>query len=273
MKKITITEKQKALIKELSLQNKSINYMVDKLNVPRQVIVRSIKELGLDYDFSGKSRKSQSVSLGWENRQREVSYRYDLVCLNCKRDFRSTVRELKYCSRDCYYKGRPKGHNEDNQVCIGCGVSFISYNSNKRKYCSKKCFYNCTWEERTERALEIRGNGYSHWTWYNGIHFRSTWEARVAKTLDENNILWEYEQYRVDLNTGVLYNKKQQKKILKSRKVWTYLPDFYLPEFNIWLEVKGWWRGPDLEKVKRFKELGYHLTTVEEVDMKEVVLL
>ncbi len=45
--------------------------------------------------------------------------------------------------------------------------------------------------------------------YYNGICFKSTWEAKVAKYFDNNNIIWKYEQFRIC--------------IIRDR---SYLPDF-----------------------------------------------
>ena len=57
---------------------------------------------------------------------------------------------------------------------------------------------------------------------YNGIKFRSKLEASWAQWLDEEKIKWSYETEGFDLDKGV----------------W-YLPDFYLPEINTIIEVKG----------------------------------
>lgn len=59
-------------------------------------------------------------------------------------------------------------------------------------------------------------------TTYKKIRFRSKLEANWAKWLDENNIKWSYETQGFNLEDGT----------------W-YLPDFYLPEINIIIEVKG----------------------------------
>lgn len=46
-------------------------------------------------------------------------------------------------------------------------------------------------------------------------------EGVFAKALDDNDIVWQYEPKRFKLS-------------------WcSYTPDFYLPEFDIWVEVKG----------------------------------
>lgn len=57
---------------------------------------------------------------------------------------------------------------------------------------------------------------------YSGRVFRSTLEARWAIYLDLLGINWDYEPSHYQI----------------SPSLW-YLPDFYLPELAIWLEVKG----------------------------------
>jgi len=55
----------------------------------------------------------------------------------------------------------------------------------------------------------------------NNQYFRSTWEANLARILNYLGIKWEYESRRIFLNDC------------------SYLPDFYLPDFKIYIEVKG----------------------------------
>lgn len=58
-------------------------------------------------------------------------------------------------------------------------------------------------------------------TIYNGYRFRSRLEARWAVFFDAIGVKWEYEREG-------FYNEKGDK----------YLPDFYLPDYDIWCEVK-----------------------------------
>lgn len=58
-------------------------------------------------------------------------------------------------------------------------------------------------------------------TRYKGYRFRSRLEARWAVFFDALGVQWQYEPEGFDLD-GVLY-----------------LPDFYLPQFDRWIEVKG----------------------------------
>lgn len=59
-------------------------------------------------------------------------------------------------------------------------------------------------------------------TFYNGYRFRSRLEARWAVFFDAAGIKYEYEPEGFDLGNGIYY-----------------LPDFYLPELDVWCEVKG----------------------------------
>lgn len=58
-------------------------------------------------------------------------------------------------------------------------------------------------------------------------YFRSAWEANIARLLNYFNIVWEYEIKRFNFNQ-------------ESSGVISYQPDFYLPEYDIGVEVKGW---------------------------------
>lgn len=58
-------------------------------------------------------------------------------------------------------------------------------------------------------------------TKYKGYRFRSRLEARWAVFLDSFNEPWEYEIEGFELSSG------------------RYLPDFWLPRLNSWLEIKG----------------------------------
>ncbi len=57
---------------------------------------------------------------------------------------------------------------------------------------------------------------------YKDIWFDSAWEVRVAVSLDENNIRWERPKI------GFLWNEKNK-----------YYPDFYLPDFDVYLDPKN----------------------------------
>lgn len=72
-----------------------------------------------------------------------------------------------------------------------------------------------------------------------GMFFRSAWEANIARVLNYENIAWRYEP-----KTFYFQNSE----------VVSYMPDFYLPEYDLWVEVKGWMDEKSQKKLKAFGE-------------------
>lgn len=144
------------------------------------------------------------------------------------------------------------------QNCAVCGKPVSSYLSINVRSCSKKCTNilkrihstkpnlgktKYTHEhlmkmsiERTgkRRSVKIRmniananrlanQNNYANGKFfYKGIYFKSMYEVKVAQAMDRDNIKWEYEP-----------------KVFKLDYKDVYTPDFYLPEIDKYLEVKG----------------------------------
>ena len=83
-------------------------------------------------------------------------------------------------------------------------------------------------------------------THYKGYHFRSRTEARWAVAFDEADIQYQYEPEGFDLG-----------------KAGCYLPDFYLPQVDMYAEVKG--KTFTLEELNKAQALA--------IQSKKVVLL
>lgn len=81
---------------------------------------------------------------------------------------------------------------------------------------------------------------------YKGINYRSKLEARWAEWLDEQSIKFEYEKKKFILPKDFFESFE-----FRDRELW-YCPDFYLPEYDLWLEVKGYMDDLSLEKITRF---------------------
>jgi hypothetical protein len=73
-------------------------------------------------------------------------------------------------------------------------------------------------------------------TEYNRHRFRSRLEARWAVFMDTLGVQWEYEKEGFDLGDGT-----------------RYLPDFWLPELNRWVEIKG--SRPNAGEVRKAEAL------------------
>lgn len=73
----------------------------------------------------------------------------------------------------------------------------------------------------------------------NNTYFRSSWEANIARYYDYIGIEWQYEPKTFifkDITRGSV----------------SYTPDFYLPDEDKWIEIKGWMDGKSKTKLKRF---------------------
>ena len=98
------------------------------------------------------------------------------------------------------------------------------------------------------RKTQSKGNMIRHpegsWyrTKYKGIKgsfwMRSGWEVAFALWLDHYRISWEYESKRFALGKGKHYT-----------------PDFYLPNQDEYVELKGWMTKKDEKKIKLFRTL------------------
>lgn len=74
-------------------------------------------------------------------------------------------------------------------------------------------------------------------TYYKGCRFRSRLEARWAVFFDTLEIRWLYEPEGFVLEDGT-----------------RYLPDFYLPDYELWIEVKGLRNEYDSHKIDLFRK-------------------
>jgi len=92
---------------------------------------------------------------------------------------------------------------------------------------------------------------------YKGIWMRSSWEIAYAKYLDRQRIKWIYESKTFDLGET------------------TYTPDFYLPEQDLYIEIKGYWREDALKKFKIFKKLykNIKLSILEKKELQKLGII
>lgn len=119
--------------------------------------------------------------------------------------------------------------------CIDCGKKLANIYSKRCQPCAKTGKRNNRFGKTPKHTKRIN---------YNNIIFRSLWEANFAKWLDLSGIKWKYESKTFDLGDT------------------TYTPDFYLPEFDCYIEIKGYWFLPSLKKFNKYCELYNNYTLV-----------
>lgn len=94
-----------------------------------------------------------------------------------------------------------------------------------------------TYTRKPARKKKATSSGtWSKPTVYRGIQYRSRWEVLVAKLLLYSGIEFKYEPRRFFLSPKV-----------------SYLPDFYIPELQAYIEVKGWLLDKDKVKIAMFQ--------------------
>lgn len=78
---------------------------------------------------------------------------------------------------------------------------------------------------------------------YHSNIYRSMWERNMARVFHKQKREFEFESENCEFKfTGY------------RRKPWGYLCDFYLPDEDIWVEVKGYFTARDRSKYKRLKK-------------------
>jgi hypothetical protein len=93
-------------------------------------------------------------------------------------------------------------------------------------------------KELSERQSLHNSGGKSKWYEVNGVKVQGTWERNVAIKLCEMGIEWSKPSTNTDLFKYIMGGKEK-----------SYAPDFYLPKYDTYLEIKGYWWGNDREKM------------------------
>ena len=137
----------------------------------------------------------------------------------------------KLCSK-CNIKYNHPRFKNGKPKCKDCGKILSDYVSKRCPKCYHKSIIG------KNNSMFGKAVSSSHFNiYYKTINFRSSWEANFAKWCDGSGIKWEYEPKAFNLGNT------------------TYRPDFYLPEFDCWIEIKGYWRKDAREKVNKFISL------------------
>lgn len=171
------------------------------------------------------SRKCQNIGL---NGIQQISQKTCLSCCKQFSIFSTTINgnKRKYCSHECSVeatKNKPK--TGKYLLCLNCTKQFYSkkYQIEIRKYCSNKCQY----EAQSKGIKKIPTNGRAGYRkdLPSDQYFKSVLEADYARYLIANSILYEYEKHTF--------------KTFVDGKERFYTPDFYLPNDDKYIELKG----------------------------------
>lgn len=89
---------------------------------------------------------------------------------------------------------------------------------------------------------------------YNNTVLKGSWEVKIAELLDDNDIVWT--------------NKITPIPYLWENNWHLYFPDFYLPDFDLYIEVKGYQRERDTIKWSFVKK---PLLIIKKLEIKTLI--
>ena len=106
--------------------------------------------------------------------------------------------------------------------------------------------------------------GRSKWYIVAGQNVQGTWERDIAIKFEQLNIRW------TKLKTNRHTLKYEMGGTTRS-----YTPDFYLQDYDMFVEVKGFWWGNDKEKMRIVLEThpDKNIVIVEKEEYREIMLL
>ena len=214
--------------------------------------------------WCGLSKEEREALIEKQHSSRDGSLKtYSFVCSSnkCDNEFEEEIREKKYqrtkdknrfCSNSCARSFSTQAKREEinekisetltgrkitaySQECrnSSCSKVFDTIPSSTREYCSEECIHSC--EEYQQKMRKIaQERGFGGQTSRNSFYYEkksgeevclhSTYEVRVAESLDKNGISW----IRPD-PLGYFLEEKNR----------LYYPDFYLPKFDVYLDPKN----------------------------------
>lgn len=211
-----------------------------------------------------------------------------MKCKSCNNEHNGTFGSGDYCNRLCANK---RQHSEETRKRISIGVtnSDIYKIANKiaalkrRDRTKKTCLCGNEFEVRKcesyrivcSRRCYVRfasvfnyGNGgyrgsskkYKH-QWYNSpiagrIFLDSSWEVKYAEFLDKQKFEWK----RNIEKFPYIYNGKE----------YNYIPDFYIPIKDEYVEIKGYMTQKDEEKIRQFPR---KLLVLQRDDLKKLGII
>jgi len=96
-------------------------------------------------------------------------------------------------------------------------------------------------QDTSERMSLHNPGGRSKWFEVDGIKVQGTYEKQFAESLVSQQIKWERP------------HKHQLMKYKMANKARSYAPDFYLNDYDLFVEIKGYWWNDDEEKMSTIK--------------------
>jgi hypothetical protein len=167
-----------------------------------------------------------------------------------------TKRKLSLAARN--YNNLLQGSKKVARViktCLHCKKEFkvLPYLAKRRKFCSNTCAIYIIGRLTTSPKAS-KGKSGIRFDIDPNICFYSTWEANIARVFTLVGIEWLYAPTIFDLGAH------------------TYRPDFYLPNDDIYIEIKNFMGTYSLQRDTLFREIFFHrkLEVIGKEEYKEI---
>lgn len=170
-------------------------------------------------------------------------------CMFCNKEGKS-ANSLRNHQRLCHSNPNRQissftRYNYENRVAWNKGLSQKDFpslarpNQRGKRFGASLTGHTEETKRKISEKLSINNKGgRSKWYEVAGQKVQGTWERNVALKFEELGIEWK----KLKTNRDVL-------EYVMDEKVRCYTPDFFLPAYNVFLEVKGHWWGRDREKM------------------------
>lgn len=197
-----------------------------------------------------KTQKFCGTKCRFESQKIQKSKRIEVSCPKCNKTFLKTVKKYQiYCSFKC--------SKRELKTCVTCGNQFDSSHKN-----AKRCSRKCQFKDQSNGTIKIKLNGITGYrTDLNpSYYFKSAFEADFARFLNYVGISYVYESKTFEVNNSF------------------YTPDFYLDQFNLYIELKGTDRKKyadimlkNLRHHENLTEMGINILTVFQDQFKKTL--
>lgn len=169
-------------------------------------------------------------------------------CIDCGKQLGNYGRvRCRNCNKKYQTGKNASNYKGVKYVCKDCGCKLANIYAVRCQHCAKLGRRNAQFGILPSHKKRIK---------YNKKIFRSSWEANFAKWLNLSEIKWEYEPKSFDLGNT------------------TYTPDFYLPEFNCYIEIKGYWYKKQRQKFHKFKQkYNFRIIVLQKLDLLTLGIL
>lgn len=221
---LTIQEKTK--IELYYTENKDaidLDSFAKNLGRPKTSISRYARKLGLTKNDRAQSQKAiNKATEGLAKYRQTDEYKYNVK--------EQQIQLLRYYAQNNHPRGM-LGKTHTKEVRKRLSTSHIEYFATLSKEEKHERIMKSVETTRKNGGYNTTCNAYSRCKggYRNDLqqYFRSAWEANIARILNLLNIQWCYEYKRFNFDA-------------ESSGVLSYQPDFYLPQYDKWIEVKGW---------------------------------